>query len=131
MNGKYEELCQLLGIEKKIDCNHMECPQMGRHGRDKCAVKTRIPNEECIKNKEYTSAFYTYPEFDAYKQLALIKLIGKENGFEYYGYQMQDSECFCTVPVHDFEEALIDLTLSLLGEELLGKKDVKDIILMH
>ena len=29
------------------------------------------------------------------------------------------------------KEALIDLTLSLLGEELLGKKDVKDIILMH
>ena len=60
------------GIEAKLKCSPMECPQMGLHGRDKCAKKLCRVDEDCWKYKQYTSAFYGYPQITDRILLELI-----------------------------------------------------------
>ena len=69
------------GIERKLKCSPMECPQMGLHGRDKCAKKLCRVDEDCWKYKQYTSAFYGYPQITDRILLELMCILTKR--FDY------------------------------------------------
>ena len=141
MKTEIKKLYKNAGIEKEIECDHINCPQFGIFGRDKCAAKNCIPTEDCIKHKKYTTAKYVYPDFTPEKQLELIKWLVRYNENEarnltidcnnnewYIGYY-EDEICMTSGENADFAECLSEVFNNLwqdLTEQ--EKEEIKEIL---
>ena len=128
------KLYKKAGIEKKLGCKPSQCFQMGKFGRDKCAVKGCIVNEECYKNKKHTSAYKEYPSFTEKKQLELIKFIlGKgvyynvdKDTKEYWFHLTDDIE---NASYKAFDEAITEF-INIIWKDLTKeeKQEIKEIL---
>lgn len=100
------------GIEPKLSCKPWECPQYGAHGRDKCVKKLCAVDEDCWKNKEYTSAYYEYPQITDRILLELICINAKSQDMyqDYYRIRSRNYD---------------NLKFEILGDCMCEREDIK------